>query len=147
MNVIEAIHSRITTRLFSFDDFDRALLDFLLSKLSERNKGILLSQMSLINKSQTEFDEEASVLTNYFYKMFFGKSMRDFPEVFPHSERSEMLAKLRVDVSETVVINAEMIQVDGVFFCIRYTSTSDLFRPLSPDFTISVVELSEGIVD
>lgn len=145
MNVIEAIHSRITTTLFSFDDFDKALLDFLLSRLSDKNRHILSSQMSLINKSQTEFDEETSVLTNYFYRMFFGSSIRNFPEVFPHSERSELLARLRVDVNEQVVIHAELMQVDGVFFCIRYTSSSDLSRPLSPDFKITVAELPEAI--
>lgn len=57
-----------------------------------------------------------------------------------------MLARLKVGLAAGVVIFADVVMVDGVFFCIKYRSSSDVFRPMSPNFKIDLIEISQGVI-
>lgn len=146
MRILRNLHAAVSTKLFRFDDFDKAILDFIASKMSGPCEAVLRSQMSLINKSQSEFDEERGEQTNCFYQMFFGESKRDFPLRLPHRDEEEVLARLKVGLAAGVVIFADVVMVDGVFFCIKYRSSSDVFRPMSPNFKIDLIEISQGVI-
>lgn len=141
MKVIENLHHALTKSMFSYDDFDLAILKYARSQLDEADQQALDSQMDLINKAQTTFDEESNKQLVMFYWMYLGKSRRDFPLAIKHMASTQPLMKLKVTVNEQTKITASVIMVKGVIFCIEYTSTSDSFRPLSPDFEISELPL------
>jgi hypothetical protein len=88
-----------------------------------------------------EYDEVRRITETYFYWMRFGSSRQDFPLKWPVSNNEWILAKARIEDGKERVFLAELTVVLGRFFSIRIHSNTELDRPLSPQFTISSIEV------
>jgi hypothetical protein len=140
LGIVQKIQSFFSSKPV-FEDFERAIISAVCKQLPARDLQILQSQIARFNKSYMEYDEVRRITETYFYWMRFGSSRQDFPLKWPVSNNEWILAKARIEDGKERVFLAELTVVLGRFFSIRIHSNTELDRPLSPQFTISSIEV------
>ena len=142
MSIIEKIHSFIFNRSSVLDSFENSLLDILAKNLDDKRRKVLSLQRSCFNKVYRDYEQEKKKETSYFYWQFFGRSRVDFPELFPVNQKEQKLAALTITVPSGETIDVSYWVVNGVLFYIELCSEDELFRPLSPDFEVSNLQVN-----
>lgn len=136
MSIIQKLANFFSGRQV-IDDFEARIIEAVVAKLQHEDAQAISDQVNLFNSSYRDFDEKKDRAYTYFYKMKFGKSMTDFPKKLSFRGEDNVFAVATVNYGEEV-ITASLHSVRGVFFFIEFASSGELYRPISPSFTVQV---------
>lgn len=141
LSILERLHHAVMTWVSEIDSFDVAIIKAVADRMKEADAKILRSQLALFNATYREYDEEAKSLTVYFYWKYFGKSRLDFPIKWLEQKKEKLLARAHISYDGRIRIQADLYVVLGCFFYIEYRSNCDEFRPPSPDYEITSIDV------
>ena len=133
-------------RFFSFlslTPFEKDLIEAVEQNLSAEQRKIFRDQLSRLNRLGFCLEPNPENPNHYGYTEFywkrFGKSILDFPAVFPgkRTDKKWAIVKTRCGANEII---ATFTMVRGGFFSIEYRSPTQLFYPDGP-YEIASVEI------
>jgi hypothetical protein len=118
---------------FTLTDYERILIDYLIQRLPEDEAGILTHQISRFNQTDRLLKEKRGELPAFghtsFYRNIFGKTSWKFDRKFPVKSDIHVLATMDV-INGSNVIRVEYVLVKGIFFSMKYRSTTGVYVPL-----------------
>lgn len=141
LSPFERAHQKIFGRARVFDQFELDIIKHVIEKLDPSDAEILKSQVDLINAVYRSEDDERSVLEVYYYWKYCFRSRLDFPLKWPVDRKERLLARVKISYAEQMHIEAELFVVLGVFFFIRFRSSTEEYRPYSPHYVFDSIEI------
>jgi hypothetical protein len=109
-SLVEKLHHAVTTWVSEIDSFDVAVIRAAADRMKEADAKILRAQLNLLNSTYREFDNEAKVVTVYFYWKYFGKSRLDYPQKWPEQKKEKLLASVHISYDDRINIKADLWQ-------------------------------------